>query len=173
MHADQSSQATSCAASAVSRCERPLKFARLSHETPAIVLDTNAVLDWLWFGDPAMTPVAKAITSGRCCWLRTAAMRAELEHVVAHKLPDRPGARRHQVVDDGHRWACEVEAPAPFMPGAALACRDADDQMFIDLALAQGARWLLSRDRAVLALARRARTMGLAIVPPRRWVPDT
>ena len=48
-------------------------------------------------------------------------------------------------------------------------CTDPDDQKFIDLALHSGAQWLLSRDRAVLKLAREARQRGLAIVAPHVW----
>ncbi len=43
--------------------------------------------------------------------------------------------------------------------------------MFLDLAHAAGARWLLSRDRAVLRLARRAAALGLVIAKPEDW-PD-
>jgi predicted nucleic acid-binding protein len=50
-----------------------------------------------------------------------------------------------------------------------LRCTDPDDQMFVDLALEAGARWLVSRDRAVLRLARPALPLGLAIVAPERW----
>ena len=56
------------------------------------------------------------------------------------------------------------------MPAGPLQCRDPDDQMFIDLALAQRARWLLTRDRALLALARPAAAYGLEIAAPRRIV---
>ena len=52
-----------------------------------------------------------------------------------------------------------------------LRCTDADDQMFIDLAVSHRARWLLSRDRAVLKLARRAAKQGVLIMPPEAWVP--
>jgi predicted nucleic acid-binding protein len=52
---------------------------------------------------------------------------------------------------------------------AHLHCRDPDDQMFLDLALAAGARWLVSRDRALLHLRRRAQSHGLAIVTPEQW----
>jgi predicted nucleic acid-binding protein len=49
-----------------------------------------------------------------------------------------------------------------------LRCRDADDQVFIDLALVHRARWLLTRDKALLALARRARPLGTEILRPWR-----
>ncbi|WP_369293093.1 PIN domain-containing protein [Klebsiella variicola] len=53
-----------------------------------------------------------------------------------------------------------------------MVCRDQDDQKFIDLALDARARWLVSRDKAVLALAKRARARQLLIVTPERWTLD-
>jgi predicted nucleic acid-binding protein len=49
---------------------------------------------------------------------------------------------------DRHSERVDVPAKAP------LTCRDADDQKFIDLAVAHQAT-LLSKDRAVLALKKR------------------
>jgi len=51
-----------------------------------------------------------------------------------------------------------------------MRCNDPDDQKFVDLALAYGARWLLSRDRAVLKLAKRCRTLGLQVLTPEQWL---
>jgi predicted nucleic acid-binding protein len=48
-------------------------------------------------------------------------------------------------------------------------CTDPDDQAFIDLALAVKARWLVSRDRALLRLRRRAEKQGLVVLTPERW----
>jgi predicted nucleic acid-binding protein len=50
-----------------------------------------------------------------------------------------------------------------------LRCTDSDDQVFIDLALAEGARWLLTHDRALLKLARRAAVLGVLVQKPRAW----
>ena len=67
----------------------------------------------------------------------------------------------------------QLAQPAELVPlaGAAgrMRCTDGDDQKFIDLALGHGARWLLSRDRAVLKLARRARPLGLSVLTPETW----
>jgi hypothetical protein len=133
------------------------------------VLDSNTVLDWLLFRDPAGLAVGTAVTSGRMRWAGTADMRGELAHVLArggfgHWQPDLPSI-----------WAAWsrhcVEVPAPPAAGAAprFHCTDPDDQKFIDLAVALQARWLLTRDRAVLKLARRLRTVGVEVVTPTAW----
>lgn len=135
---------------------------------PGIVLDTNVVLDWLWFGDRAMDGVAGAITGGRCHWWITAAMHDEVAHVLGCRLPPRPGSDAAAVRRDCLRWAHVVPAPA-LPPARRLPCRDPDDQIFIDLAVAMRSSWLVTRDRALLDLARQAAALGVAVVPPARW----
>jgi predicted nucleic acid-binding protein len=62
-------------------------------------------------------------------------------------------------------WLDSVEGAAK-----PLRCSDPDDQKFLDLALRADARWLLSRDDHLLALARRARREGLfEILAPQEW----
>ncbi|WP_119293514.1 PIN domain-containing protein [Azohydromonas sediminis] len=137
--------------------------------TPVVVLDTNAVLDWLWFADRATQPLAAAVTRGACRWLQTDAMRDELRHVLAHRLPPRAGADPATVEAACVRWAHRVETPPP----CPLRCRDDDDQVFVDLALAAKARWLVTRDRALLELRRRALAHGTEIVTPAAWAAAT
>src|SRR5438105_3029821 len=123
----------------------------------SVVIDTNVVLDWLVFRNPGCEPLVQALLGGRLQWLATAAMREELAHVLARGV----GAAWNP--DPGNLWATwdrhAVEVPAVAAGGALsrLRCTDSDDQKFIDLALGHPARWLLSRDRAVLKLARRSR----------------
>ena len=71
-----------------------------------------------------------------------------------------------------HRWATMVESIAGAAP-LALRCTDADDQKFIDLALGARAVALLSADRAVLRLARRASPFGLVISTVAGWRMDS
>lgn len=142
-------------------------------QPPAIILDTNVVLDWLVFHDPSCAALGQAIADGRVRWLADDGMLAEcravlLRGVGASRAPDLAA------IDDAwHRHAQMQPRPpdASVAPGRRRPCRctDPDDQPFIDLALHSGARWLLSRDRAVLTLAREARAFGLAIVAPARW----
>lgn len=136
---------------------------------PKLVLDSNVVFDWLYFRDPRCAALAQAITQRRVCWIATAAMGDELEHVLERgalgtRWPDGPSAVRH----GWQHWASLVDAPAAPAP-LAMRCTDADDQKFIDLALGARAVALLSADRAVLRLARRARAHGLAITTASAW----
>jgi predicted nucleic acid-binding protein len=51
-------------------------------------------------------------------------------------------------------------------PRCSLRCKDPDDQVFIDLAVHVGARWLFSKDAALLKLARRAQKFhGVQVTP--------
>ena len=133
-------------------CERSLTA------VPLIVLDTNAVLDWLLFRDPAMAPIAGAIESGRVRWVATAPMRDEFAHVLSRGLAARRGL---DAAECDATWLrhCAPQPTAPPAP-AALRCTDADDQKFIDLALAHRAV-LLSKDHAVLRLKRRLLPLGV------------
>ncbi len=51
-------------------------------DTPSIVLDTNAVLDWLYFRDPRCSTLAEAMTARRVRWIASDPMRDELERVL-------------------------------------------------------------------------------------------
>ena len=136
--------------------------------SPGVVLDTNVVLDWLLFDDPAARAVAIAVMQQRLRWIATTAMRDELAEVLGAGLA---AARGRDPVCLLQAWDRYV-TPRPPAASHPLRCRDADDQMFIDLALGAGASWLVSRDRAVLALSRRAALLGLRIVRPAEWMPQ-
>ena len=99
-------------------------------------------------------------------------MRDEIEHVLARgslgtRWPDGAATVRQ----GWQRWATMVEATAGAAP-LAMRCTDADDQKFIDLALGACAVALLSADRAVLRLARRASAFGLVITTVAGWKLD-
>lgn len=132
------------------------------------MLDTNVVLDWLVFRDPSSHAISSAIRSSRVRWIATAAMREECEHVLTLGKLAAWQADRASVLGDWDRWATSVQPPAFHRPPG-LRCTDPDDQKFIDLAIQASADALLSRDRAVLKLAARARRCGLLIQPPSAW----
>ncbi|MCW5609119.1 MAG: PIN domain-containing protein [Rubrivivax sp.] len=137
-------------------------------DRPLAVLDTNTVLDWLLFRDPGAQALAEALASGALDWVACPAMRTELAQVLSRPALARwrPDAGQLLAAFDRHAL---LHADPPRLPAPALQPSDPDDQVFVDLALACGARWLLSKDRALLKLAGRARLRGLAILRPADW----
>ena len=133
----------------------------------AAVLDTNVVLDWLLFGHPDGAAVDAAVTAGELRWIATPAMRDEFAHVLARGTLDRwqPDASALHA-----RWAahCEV-VPEPVAALDRPRCTDPDDQKFIDLAASRAGCLLLSRDRAVLKLARKLSVLGVTLTTPTAW----
>lgn len=144
-------------------------FAPYASAMPIAVLDTNVVLDWLVFGNPQLAALRTAIEFGHCRWAATAAMREELASVLMRPRfePWRTAAPR--LWADWHRHCVELPTPAPGVPTSRLRCTDPDDQKFIDFAARCGARWLVSRDRAVLKLAPRLREFGVEVCTPETW----
>lgn len=141
-------------------------------ERPAIVIDTQVVMDWLVFRDARVQALADALTSGTLRWMVAPSMRDEIRHVMGRGVAAAyaPDLAFIESQFDAHALPVDTIAPQPL--AGRLVCRDPDDQKFIDLALAANARWLVSRDKAVLALAKRARLRGLTILKPELWKPD-
>jgi putative PIN family toxin of toxin-antitoxin system len=138
---------------------------------PRIVLDTNVCLDLLVFRDPACMPLRDALQRGAVHAMTRPDCRDEWRRVLHY-----PGLP----VDDDSRPALmaafdtlthlapasQARLVAPQLPR----CADPDDQKFLELALGTGARWLLSKDKALLKLANRARRVcGFAILQVQEW----
>ena len=98
-------------------------------------------------------------------WIATPPMRAELARVLGYPLIARrllrDGRRPEAVLAAFDAGSRTIDSPPPRAP---FVCKDADDQMFIDLAVARRAR-LLSKDRAVLSMRKRLATLGVAVAP--------
>lgn len=141
---------------------------RAGCRTPSAVIDTNALLDWLVFQDRSALAFGAAISAGRLLWLATPPLLDELRLVLARPFADRwEAARKHALTTPITPLFKMCEPPGPARP--ALLCRDASDQMFIDLALANAPCWLITRDRALLALRRRAAAVGVSVGTPTQW----
>lgn len=129
-----------------------------------VVLDTNVVLDWLVFDNADCRGLTERLQSGRWRWLASEGMQQELKAVLQYPAVQRWNPDPERI---WHHWSTLTHM-VPEASRSPLRCTDADDQQFIDVALEQGASWLLSRDRALLKLARRARAWRLEIAPPGR-----
>lgn len=137
---------------------------------PEAVIDTQSVLDWLYFHDPACAGWEAARQAGQWRGVASAAMRAELAHVLGRMfLPDSSAERNAQVLADFDARITVVEAPEAGSVGAPR-CRDRDDQKFIELAVARRVRWLVSRDKMVLKLRSRLRALaGVGVLGAPGW----
>jgi putative PIN family toxin of toxin-antitoxin system len=136
-----------------------------------VVIDTNVVLDCLVFADPAALTLWHEVGEGRWAWCVTPAMLDELRAVLERPLPERwENARKLALTlrfDDAiAAWHADASPPAAH----GLACRDPNDQMFIDLALCCSPSWLVTRDSALLALRRRAVQKGVVVATPEQWL---
>ena len=125
-----------------------------------IVLDTNIVLDVFVFNDAAALPVRQALKAGELSWLATPPMRDELARVLAYpKIVPRLTFYKLSA-DDVLREFDHYVHLAEIALKASVTCTDADDQKFIDLAVAHQTI-LLSKDRAVTSMAKRLLTYGV------------
>lgn len=130
-----------------------------------LVLDTNVVLDLLHFDDPAVAPIRRALQAGKAVCLGNAACRDELAHVLSYPQFKIPEHEARRILDDYDALAqpcADGSAGAPPLPQ----CRDPDDQKFLELAQAARADFLVTKDKALLALAKKAGRLGFRIVTP-------
>lgn len=122
-----------------------------------LVLDTNIWLDWLVFKDPDIAPLRAAHAAGGVQIFMDAPCEEELRRVLGYSLRKTilsEAAQAHALI------ACRQIAiyPEPDDAAAKLPlpqCRDPDDQKFLELARAACADVLITKDRALLELARR------------------
>jgi predicted nucleic acid-binding protein len=147
--------------------DMPMEPSPAGPDEPAwVVIDTNVALDLLVFDDSSARALAGALKAGRLQPLATLAMFDELADVLSRPFladwPVDPAEVLRQA-----RALCREVPSAPSLPAPRGA--DPDDQKFVDLAWAWPTLWLFSRDRAVLALARKAQAHGLGIVTPAAW----
>lgn len=152
-----------------------MQFSRLS---PAgaplrLVLDTNVVLDCFVFRDPATRDLVEAIETHRVEALVHAVTLDEFERVLAYPQCRLDPAEQRTVLDRYVRLATVVSMPLGFsredpqLPPDFPRCRDRDDEIFIALAYHTQADALVTKDKVVLKLRRKARKFGVAIVAPR------
>ncbi|WP_153102123.1 putative toxin-antitoxin system toxin component, PIN family [Paraburkholderia hayleyella] len=146
----------------------------VSHASRAlrVVLDSNVWIDILVFDDPHTRPIRAALESGRLVALIDARCLAELTYVLDYPQFVQRAVDKPAVLAQLARLAQQVALPASGDPATPLPkCKDRDDQKFLELAHAIQADWLVSKDRAVLKLARRiARDFGFQIAQPAPFV---
>jgi putative PIN family toxin of toxin-antitoxin system len=149
---------------------------------PRVILDSNIWIDILVFDDPNTRAIFAALESGALIALIDARCLTELTRVldypqfVARNIDKETAlatvARLTEFVETSRNASnasdiSDASAASTDSPRALPACKDRDDQKFLELAHIARADWLVSKDRAVLKLAKRvARDFGFQIMPP-------
>jgi len=124
-----------------------------------IILDTNVCLDLFVFYDPRWAPLLASIEAGAVEAVTRADCRAEYMIVLhyAHLPLDettRPLAAA--------RFDALIKVVAPPVSGARLpVCTDKDDQKFLELARDAAVDVLITKDKALLKLARKTVQAGM------------
>lgn len=133
---------------------------------PCVVLDSNVWVDIVVFDDPLARPIRAALAAGQLDAVISPSCREELRRVLGY-----PQFARFSVdidatlawVDSVTRVLDPIAGEAPRLPR----CSDTDDQKFLELAQAAAARYLVSKDKAVLKLRRRmAQIAGVTVLKP-------
>jgi putative PIN family toxin of toxin-antitoxin system len=134
-----------------------------------IVLDTNVCLDLFVFNDPRWADLLQAIERGEV----EAVTRADCrdEYLIVLNYPHLPlnDENRPQAAA---RFDALVKVVAPNSRAVRLpVCTDRDDQKFLELARDAGAEILITKDKALLKLARKTAKEGLfRIMLPEAWI---
>ena len=137
-----------------------------------MLLDTNTVLALWMFRDPALAELLSAVERGAVLPVSRADTLEELRRVLAYRQfglpPEVAGA-----LLDAYRARCLVLPPDAAPVAGLPRCSDPDDQKFLELALAADARWLLTRDKALLRVARhRLLRDRLVVLRPEVWIAE-
>ncbi len=133
-----------------------------------IVLDTNVCLDLFVFHDPRWAALLAAIESGAVQAITREDCRAEYLVVLHYKhLPLDEASRAVSAA----RFDALISVVAPPQSGVRLpVCTDKDDQKFLELARDANADTLITKDKALLKLARKTAKAGMfKIIVPEAW----
>lgn len=117
-----------------------------------VVLDTNTVMALWHFHDPALERLRAALEAGEIKPFLRPDCREELRRVLAYAQFKIEAQTQASLLAD-YEALCTPLAqgePDPALPR----CRDGDDQKFLELAIQAGVEALVSRDKALLRLAR-------------------
>ncbi|WP_332856114.1 putative toxin-antitoxin system toxin component, PIN family [Duganella sp. S19_KUP01_CR8] len=137
-----------------------------------IVIDTNVCLDLFVFKDPRWAALLAALEDGTVEAITRSDCRDEYNIVLHYK---------HLPLDDDSRplaaarFDALIKVVAPPESGIRLpVCTDKDDQKFLEVARDANAAILITKDKALLKLARRLAKAGMfKVMVPEAWSPES
>jgi putative PIN family toxin of toxin-antitoxin system len=134
-----------------------------------IVIDTNVCLDLFVFRDPRWAGLLAALESGAVQAVTRADCRDEYLYVLHYPhLPLDDSTRP----DAAARFDALIRVVAPDSRAIRLpVCTDRDDQKFLEIARDADAAILITKDKALLKLAKKTAREGLyRIMTPDAWL---
>jgi uncharacterized protein len=129
-----------------------------------LVLDTNVVIDWLVFDDPFLAAFRDRVLDGRVTIVTHEPALSELRRVLTYPALRLTAERQASVLARYEAQTKMLEAFTESLPERFPECRDPDDDPFLALAWHAKAKALVSRDKRVLKLAKRARKFGFEVI---------
>lgn len=136
-----------------------------------LVLDTNTILALWMFRDPGLAKLRDGIEADTCLLFTREDALAELQHVLAYPQFGLDESSQQDLMAT-YRSRITALTDSPSTQARALpSCKDSDDQKFLEIALDAGATALITRDKALLKLARhRLIRERFAILTPERFL---
>ena len=141
-------------------------------QAPRVVLDTNVCLDLFVFHDPRWALLLEALHSRAIDAVTREDCRREWQIVLTYPhLPLDADTRAASAAQFDALIRCvplaRYAAPELKLP----VCKDTDDQKFVETAFQVQAATLITKDKALLKLARRSAKLGLTtIMRPEEWI---
>lgn len=121
---------------------------------PTVVLDTNILLDILVFDDQRAHPLRTALSNQELDALVTVDTLDELIDVISRPQFSLDKQKQAEILLQWQSWSRLVQQSD--LQIAPWKCKDRDDQVFINLAFSFKPSTLISKDKLVLKLAKRA-----------------
>lgn len=121
---------------------------------PIVVLDTNILLDILVFDDERAHPLRAALTNQELDAVATQHTIEELADVISRPQFELDLQEQTNVMMQWQSWVRIVNDEDLVV--APWKCKDRDDQVFINLAFSLKPATLISKDKMVLKIAKRA-----------------
>lgn len=140
----------------------------MAERAARVVLDTNVLLSLFVFADSRYARLRGRLESGESIALTDERCLGEFRRVLAYPMFSLDAAAQAAAFG-AYAQLAERVLPERGDRAALPECRDKDDQKFLELARDGRADYLVTSDKALLALARRGRMAKLfRIVTPER-----
>ncbi len=140
----------------------------LAQNQPDIaVLDTHIWLEWLLWRSPKLEPLRVQHAAGLLQLIASSETADEWRRVLGYPQ----FAQDAEQIDALCSEFAQLNVCCDLMPDVERTklpqCRDPDDQKFLELGLAGGAKWLLTRDKKLRKIGKHRyfKALGLRVLP--------